>query len=117
MYLEGWLRPPTEAELRARHLVLEGIWFEHRDLCGMSPGECSSFWHVVDGVAFTPWDLIKLCQDWCIPYEAQITDDGQALDWSFMTKCECGSWTQENDGHKCPTLGSRMLRALAGRKP
>lgn len=112
MYEHGTLRPPTAAELARREMALEFITVEHHMFCfppadpavraeeetyGYIDYACTVERHLNAVSAVTPGDLLALCRDHAIPFEATLCTidyDGQlGLSWEFLQECPgCGLW-------------------------
>jgi hypothetical protein len=112
MYEPGTLRPPTAAEMARRELALEYITIEHHMFCypPADPAEraeqetygyidyaCTVERHLDQVSAVSPADLLALCRDYVIPFEATLcTVDYEGLlglSWDFLEECPgCGLW-------------------------
>jgi hypothetical protein len=135
MYEPGTLRPPTAADMARRELPLEVIKIEHHLFCyppddpaeraemeryGTIDYGCDWYRHVDESYAHSVADLIAVCRDYGIPYEAHLVTTGyegeRGLDWSHLAECSgCGAWFASHlaDEH---ALSDEHLALLADRE-
>jgi hypothetical protein len=110
MYQPGTLRPPTAADMAVKQLPLEQLRIDH---LRCKYRYCNVGTHVDSYGSPTISELISVCQENAIPYEAELVSNGYegelALDWSHLAECPgCGLWVgygqmaahEDTDAHK-----------------
>jgi hypothetical protein len=127
MYVEGTVRPPTQADMGRRMLPLEILRVEHGVLCyppddpnDRYPGlhveyGCEWRYHVQEAGVVSTRDLLALHTAYEIPYDAVVCSIGYegelGLTWEHLEQCaECLLWHPTGAGAAHAASGEHAAR-------